>query len=94
MYLGHGPRKARTVTRLVKQDIVRPSGTDWKYTVRKRTSRHDPRNEIQRAYRTAMTLLMKMPRNQRLAWWNGNLQQYYAINVPLILDGQPIQQWP
>jgi hypothetical protein len=41
-----------------------------------------------------MKLLMRMPRNQRLAWWEGNLKEYYEINVPLILDGQPIQQWP
>jgi hypothetical protein len=75
--------KARTFTRLVKQDIVRQpepgrgrrrvvGTTGWKETVRMRTSRHDPRTPSQIAHREPM-------RWARWAWWcwGQGLQDYW-----------------
>lgn len=75
--------KARTFTRLVKQDIVRQpvpakrarhrvGVTGFKETVRMRTARHDPKTASQIAHRAPM-------RWARWAWWNwgNNLQTYW-----------------
>lgn len=74
---------ARTFTRLVKQDIVREpvpgkrsrrrvGTTGWKETVRKRTSRHDPKTPAQIAHRAPMHWA-------RWAWWcwTPDLQPYW-----------------
>lgn len=85
-FLARNP--ARTFTRLVKQDIVREpvpgkrsrrhvGTTGWKETVRKRTSRHDPKTAAQIAHRAPMKWA-------KWAWWNWGqgLQEYWEPLAP------------